>query len=85
MPACTIFILHALMDDAHHPFLNQISAQLCIPPEAISMNLFPSAFNATYDQVIAGTLMLGMHKAGMVLSNRLANDTNHDMTDKKQG
>lgn len=71
MPACTIFIVQALIDGAQHPFLNQLSAQLCLPSGATSLNILPPAFNTKYDQVVAGSLMLGIHKMGMVLSGHL--------------
>ncbi|MCF3942667.1 cytochrome c oxidase assembly protein [Oceanobacillus alkalisoli] len=78
MPACTIFIAQALIDGAQHPFLHQLSAQLCFPPEAMDLNILPPFFHTKYDQVIAGSLMLGIHKLGMVLSSRLVPDVEEE-------
>ncbi|WP_085993288.1 cytochrome c oxidase assembly protein [Oceanobacillus senegalensis] len=73
MPACFIFIWNAWIAEVQNPFLNQITAQLCVPIESNSMNLFPSLFRTKYDQIMAGTLMLAMHKLGMILSSYLGN------------
>ncbi|WP_246202573.1 cytochrome c oxidase assembly protein [Virgibacillus doumboii] len=79
MPACTIFIVSALIDGTQNPFLNQITAQLCTPTQTDSPNLLPSPFNTKYDQIMAGALMLGVHKFGMILSSRLRNAENCKM------
>lgn len=71
MPACLIFIVNALFDGAQNPLLHQFTAQLCLPSQTDSLSLLPWPFNSKFDQVIAGALMLGMHKFGLMLSLRL--------------
>ncbi|MFD1039384.1 cytochrome c oxidase assembly protein [Virgibacillus byunsanensis] len=71
MPACILFIFNALVDGIDNPFLTQITAHLCTPTQTNSLNLLPSPFNTKFDHIMAGTLMLGMHKFGIMLSFRL--------------
>ncbi|WP_167751361.1 cytochrome c oxidase assembly protein [Lentibacillus salicampi] len=74
MPACLLFIVNAFIGGMNNPFASQFTAQLCAPSQASSVNLLlPAPFNTTYDQVAAGTLMLGVHKFGIMLSFRLGN------------
>lgn len=73
MPACMLFILNAFIEGSQNPFLNQITAQLCLPSDVDSeyMNSITSPIHTKYDQMMAGVLMLGMHKFGMMLSSHL--------------
>lgn len=72
MPACMLFIVNAFIGGMNNPFLNQSTAQLCVPSQISSANLLlPYPFNTAYDQVAAGALMLGVHKFGIMLSVRL--------------
>jgi putative membrane protein len=68
MPACMLFILTAFIDGGNNPFLHQITAQLCISPESSSLSILPPPFNTTFDQVMAGILMLGLHKFGLIMT-----------------
>ncbi|WP_343782461.1 cytochrome c oxidase assembly protein [Virgibacillus salarius] len=71
MPACMIFIISALFNGMHHPFLNQVTTQLCIPPTVEQTSVVPFSFNTRIDQGIAGFSMLGIHKIGLRLSTHL--------------
>lgn len=73
MPACLLFILNAFTEGSQTPFLNQITVQLCLPPNANAdyINPLSSPFHTKYDQILAGILMLGMHKFGIILSSHL--------------
>lgn len=75
MPACLLFILNAFLGGLNNPFLTQITAHLCTPSQASSLNLLPSPFNTKFDQLMAGTLMLGMHKFSIMFSFRFGNNT----------
>lgn len=72
MPACMLFILTAFIDSGNNPFLNQITAHLCIPASS-SLQLLPPPFNTKIDQVMAGVFMLGLHKFGLILTFKLGN------------
>lgn len=78
-PACLMFILYALIDETQNPFLNHSIAHLCVSPQFMS-HLLPSIFNTKYDQMIAGTLMLGVHKLGIILTFLLRY---HDKVEKE--
>ncbi|MBY0121296.1 cytochrome c oxidase assembly protein [Bacillus sp. S/N-304-OC-R1] len=62
LPACSVFILNALMDGTNNPFLAQFMTELCLPSHSSSHTLFPPLFNPRLDQLMAGILMLGIHK-----------------------
>lgn len=72
-PACILFILSALTDGMQNPFISQMTAELCLPTGAEDLNLLPHPFNSKYDQIMAGTLMLGIHKLGIALSSHIGN------------
>lgn len=72
MPACMLFIVTAFIDSGNNPFLNQITAHLCIPASS-SFQLLPPPFNTKLDQVMAGIFMLGLHKFGLILTFKLGN------------
>ncbi|WP_077325465.1 cytochrome c oxidase assembly protein [Virgibacillus siamensis] len=71
MPACLIFILNAFTDGIQNPFLTEITAHLCTPSQIDSAKLLPLPFNTNFDQIMAGTLMMGMHKFSIMLAFRL--------------
>ncbi|WP_066065522.1 cytochrome c oxidase assembly protein [Neobacillus soli] len=74
MPACFLFILNAVIGGMNNPFPVQMIANLCISPSDLSsINILPSPFNSRYDQIIAGILMLGMHKFALFLTVHLGN------------
>lgn len=72
MPACSLFILSAFIDGVQNPYLNQLAVLLCLPTNSNSLDLLASPFHSKYDPLVAGTLMLGIHKSGIMLSTRLA-------------
>lgn len=72
MPVCLLFIITALIGSINNPLLTQITANLCISPTQFSsLNILPSPFNSSLDQIFAGFLMIGMHKFGLILTVRL--------------
>ena len=71
MPACILFILTAFIDDVQNPFHNQMALQLCIPGQSGMMNFLPIPSNSKYDQIMAGTVMMGIHKMAILLTVRL--------------
>lgn len=73
MPACILFIFNALIVGMDNPFLTQMTAYLCLPPQNEPLNLLPSPFNTKFDHIMSGILMLGMHKFGIMLSFRVGN------------
>lgn len=72
MPACLIFIINGLMSGMSNPFLDEITASLCVPPSTDNAELLPPPFNTKYDQIAAGLFMMGTHKFGLVLTTKLA-------------
>lgn len=70
LPACLFFIFSALINGINNPFLTQITAHLCIPSKSISFNILPPPFNTKYDQVMAGFIMLGIHKMALMVSSQ---------------
>ncbi|WP_139368021.1 cytochrome c oxidase assembly protein [Priestia abyssalis] len=73
MPACFLFILNALTGGMNNPFLTEISANLCMPSQSSLFAFLPSPFNTRFDQLMAGILMVGIHKLGLILTSRLGN------------
>ncbi|UOQ84078.1 cytochrome c oxidase assembly protein [Gracilibacillus salinarum] len=67
MPACLMFIVLALFAgiDSYHPLNAQLFAQLCLPSAAIDLPV-----NTKVDQVMAGVVMLGIHKVATHLTVR---------------
>ncbi|WP_313800384.1 cytochrome c oxidase assembly protein [Cytobacillus sp.] len=70
LPACLFFIFSALINGINNPFLTQITAHLCIPSQSNSFNILPPPFNTKYDQVMAGFIMLGLHKMALLVSSQ---------------
>ena len=69
MPACLLFVFNAIIGEMNNPFLIQMTANLCMSPS--DFNILPSPFNTSFDQILAGILMLAMHKLGLTLTVRL--------------
>ncbi|WP_176541228.1 cytochrome c oxidase assembly protein [Bacillus sp. AFS076308] len=82
LPACGQLILSGLFGSATNPLLSEMMASLCITPAGLnSLGIFPSAFNSRIDLIIAGILMMGMHKFALLLTARLKNKViEHDLT-----
>jgi len=70
MPACLLFIFNAVTDGINNPFLTQITAHLCLPSSSTSFEILPPPFNTKLDQIIAGFLMLGIHKLTLMGTTR---------------
>ncbi|MFD1363634.1 cytochrome c oxidase assembly protein [Lentibacillus salinarum] len=76
MPACVVFIANAFLGGMSNPFGSQYMPQLCTPVQSDSVNgLLPYPFHSEYEQAFAGVLMLGVHKASILMSCRLGNKT----------
>lgn len=74
MPACVVFIGNAFIGGMANPFGSELTAQLCTPVQSDSVSgLLPYPFHTEYEQAFAGVLMLGMHKASIIISCRLGN------------
>ncbi|EKN71393.1 hypothetical protein BABA_01885 [Neobacillus bataviensis LMG 21833] len=72
LPACILFIFNASLGEVNNPLLAQMTATLCFTPsEFSSFNLLPAPFNTRLDQMMAGFLMLGMHKFALIVTVRL--------------
>lgn len=67
LPACLLFILTAFMDAGNNPLLNQLAVHLCLPADLRAPDLLPAPFNTKYDQALSGFLMLGLHKASLIM------------------
>ncbi|UOQ49334.1 cytochrome c oxidase assembly protein [Gracilibacillus caseinilyticus] len=66
MPACLLFVVMALLDlQSSQPFHQQLFAHLCLPDRTLA-----SPVNTKIDQVMAGVIMLGMHKGATHLAIR---------------
>ncbi|NRD76525.1 cytochrome c oxidase assembly protein [Bacillus sp. BRMEA1] len=71
MPACLLFIISALLGGMNNPFLSEITANLCMGSAAMHSGLIlPFPFNTKWDQLLAGILMLLIHKIGLLLTSR---------------
>lgn len=76
MPACVVFIANAFFGGVTNPFGSQYIMQLCTPVQNNSVNgMLPYPFHSEYEQAFAGVLMLGVHKASILMSCRLGNKT----------
>jgi len=74
LPACSLLILSGLFGTSTNPFLSGMMASLCITPSSLSsLHLLPPPFNTRADLIIAGVLMMGMHKFALFLTTRLKN------------
>ncbi|MEH7075755.1 cytochrome c oxidase assembly protein [Neobacillus drentensis] len=72
MPACLLFVFNVIIGEMNNPFLIQMTANLCMSPSDLSsFNILPSPFNTSFDQILAGILMLIMHKFGLTLTVHL--------------
>lgn len=65
MPACLFFILIGILNETSHlPLQGQLTASLCLPTTDVISDLLP--INAKYDPLIAGILMLAIHKISLM-------------------
>jgi len=72
LPACTLLILTAFIGGLNNPLLTQMTATLCISPSDLSsLNILPYPFNTKFDQIMAGFLMMGMHKLALFVTVRI--------------
>lgn len=71
MPACMLFIVGGLLEQVNHPLLQQWTTHLCIPKND-ALHLLGLPISAKYDQMLAGTFMLLLHKVGLVTTDKLA-------------
>ena len=69
-PACLLFIFSAFSSTDSNPFIAQLTAHLCLPSG--NSGLLPPPFNTGYDQVIAGGLMIFIHKISITICLKLA-------------
>lgn len=72
MPSCMVFILAALLDTGNNPMLTQLSAMLCMPAN-MNIQPLPPPFNTGLDQLIAGVIMLMLHKCAIMLTFKTSN------------
>ncbi|WP_367780369.1 cytochrome c oxidase assembly protein [Jeotgalibacillus marinus] len=72
MPACILFVLNGFMGKLSYPFLVDFAA-LCMPTEAGSFTLFPSWYNTQIDQIVAGVIMMVIHKFGIMITFMIGN------------
>lgn len=70
MPACMLIIIGALFEGMNNPFLSEVAAHLCLPADS-SFEILPPPFNTKFDQMFAGGFMLGLHKAGLMVTCKL--------------
>jgi cytochrome c oxidase assembly factor CtaG len=79
MPACILFIWNGIFDNVQNPFMNQVTALMCLPPQADTTNLLPSLFSTKYDQILGGALMLVIHKFSLIHPIRPTNPLEGDV------
>lgn len=68
MPACLLFIVNAIFGGIDNPFVGHAAVDLCSPSHIDSIDLLPSTFNSRLDQLLAGIVMLGLHKLGIFMT-----------------
>lgn len=74
LPACSLLILSGLFGSGTNPLLSGMMASLCITPSALNtLSVLPPPFNTRADLIIAGLLMMGIHKFALLLTVRLKN------------
>ncbi|MCM3567419.1 cytochrome c oxidase assembly protein [Neobacillus mesonae] len=86
MPACLLFIVSAMMGGADSPYLTKMTASLCMPVSGYgSLPILPSGYHSQWDQVLAGVLMLGIHKVSILFTFRLGKRVQHWELEKSNG
>ncbi len=70
-PACLLFILYAVIEEMNNPLISQLSLSLCLPSHFAATDLLPFSYDAQIDQLLAGSVMLAIHKASVVMTLRL--------------
>lgn len=74
MPACSYFILMGLFGGIFSlPAHFKISAALCLPSNFDLTELLSFSINSRIDQILAGILMLGIHKLGLFITLQYVN------------
>ena len=74
LPACSLLILNGLFGSGTNPLLSGMMASLCITPSALSsLSILPPPFNTRFDLIMAGLLMMIIHKFALLLTVRLRN------------
>ncbi|MBM7652125.1 cytochrome c oxidase assembly protein [Neobacillus cucumis] len=74
LPACSLLILNGLLGDSENPLMSGIMSSLCMSPSTLSsLHILPAPFNTRGDLILAGILMMGMHKFALLLTIRLKN------------
>ncbi|OEH92596.1 cytochrome c oxidase assembly protein [Bacillus solimangrovi] len=67
MPACLIYVATGLLGGMSIPFLSQF-AELCVPDQSDLSILLPTWYNFRFDQVVAGIVMMGIHKLAIAIT-----------------
>ncbi|GHH97507.1 cytochrome c oxidase assembly protein [Neobacillus kokaensis] len=72
MPACVLFIVNAMNGGGNTLYLREMNAAFCMPGiELQGLHILPDGYQSQWDQLLAGVLMLGMHKFSILLTFRL--------------
>lgn len=70
-PACLLFIASGFFEGATNPWALQLLAHLCGPDTLDSFPLLPAPFHAKHDRILAGILMMVLHKSSLVFILKL--------------
>lgn len=73
LPACLFFIVAAFIGGIENPLFAQLTVHLCKPATSNAITLLPPPFNTKYDQLLAGVIMMGLHKSALVMTLALEN------------
>jgi len=71
-PACLLFIVNGIMGGISNPFLQGLALNLCLPEHIDVGNLLPISINPRIDQVAGGTVMMGLHKFGLMFITHIS-------------
>ncbi|PLS04155.1 cytochrome c oxidase assembly protein [Neobacillus cucumis] len=72
LPACSLLLLGGIFGNAANPFLSGMLEHFCITPSAMSsISVLPAPFNTRADLIMAGVLMMGIHKFSLLLTVRM--------------
>ncbi|QTD40311.1 cytochrome c oxidase assembly protein [Sporosarcina sp. Te-1] len=70
-PACLLFIASGFFEGATNPLALQLLAHLCGPDFMDSFSLLPAPFHTKHDRILAGVLMMVLHKSSLVVTLKL--------------